>query len=46
MQNDDWLTQPLEERFNRMLTVERLSSWLSQAFAGAALLLVRWDFMD
>jgi putative ABC transport system permease protein len=33
-------TQPLEERFNRMLTVERLSSWLSQAFAGAALLLV------
>ncbi|HXW89176.1 MAG TPA: ADOP family duplicated permease [Terriglobales bacterium] len=33
-------TEPLERRFNRMLTVERLSSWLSQAFAGAALLLV------
>jgi ABC-type antimicrobial peptide transport system permease subunit len=33
-------TQPLEDRFNRMLIVERLSSWLSQAFAGAALLLV------
>ncbi len=32
-------TQSLDERFNKMLVVERLSYWLSFAFGGAALLL-------
>jgi predicted permease len=32
-------TQSLEERFDKMLVVERVSSWLSVAFGGAALLL-------
>jgi predicted permease len=32
-------TQSLEERFNKMLVVQRLSSWLSVAFGSAALLL-------
>ncbi len=32
-------TQSLEEKFNKMLIVQRLSSWLSLAFASAALLL-------
>ncbi|HKW17047.1 MAG TPA: ADOP family duplicated permease [Terriglobales bacterium] len=32
-------TQSLEDRFNKMLVVQRLSSWLSVAFGGAALLL-------
>ena len=32
-------TQPLDEKFNKMLVVERLSSWLSIAFGCAALLL-------
>ena len=33
-------TQSLDERFNKTLAVERLSSWLSMAFGFAALLLV------
>lgn len=32
-------TESLEERFNKMLIVQRLSSWLSWAFGSAALLL-------